>query len=72
MLKLLLGVLIELFVGVLVAGLILAMAIPLMNRNDLAGADDITATAVIVGVLAVAVAIALFRRGSAIHRYLNR
>jgi hypothetical protein len=72
MLKLLLGVLIEIFVGVLLAGLILALAIPLLSRNDLAGASDTTARAVIVSVLAGVVAIALFRPGSAIQRYLKR
>ena len=37
MLKLLLGVVVEVFVGVSLAGLILALAIPLLNRNDLPG-----------------------------------
>ena len=40
MLKLLLGVVVEVFVGVSLAGLILALAIPLLNRNDLQGAND--------------------------------
>jgi hypothetical protein len=72
MLKLLLGVVIEVLVGVLVAGLILALAIPLLNRNDLVGANDIAARIIIVGVLVGAVALALFRPGSAIHRYIKR
>ncbi len=71
MLKLLLGVLIEVFVGVSLAGLILALAIPLLNRNDLQGANDITARTVITGVLVGVVAVALFRPGSAIRRYMK-
>ena len=72
MMKLLLGVVIEVLVAVLLAGLILALAIPLLNRNDLAGAGDITARTIIIGVLVAAVAVALFRPGSAIHRYIKR
>ena len=71
MLKLLLGVVIEVFVGVSLAGLILALAIPLLNRDDLQGANDSTTT-VIISVLVGAVAVALLRPGSAIHRYLKR
>lgn len=72
MLKLLLGVVIEVFVAVSLGGLILALAIPLLNWNDLAGANDITARTIIIGVLVGAVAVALFRPGSAIHRYMKR
>ena len=72
MLKLLLGVVIEVFVGVSLAGLILALAIPLLNRNDLQGANDMTTRTIIIGVLVGAVAVALLRPGSAIHRYMKR
>jgi len=72
MLKLLLGVVIEVFVGVSLAGLILALAIPLLNRNDLQGASDSATTTIIIGVLVGAVAVALLRPGSAIHRYMKR
>jgi len=72
MLKLLLGVVIEVFVAVLLAGLILALAIPLLNRNHLADAGDITGRAIIIGVLVGAVAVALLRPGSTIHRHLKR
>ena len=71
MLKLLLGVLIEVFVAVSLAGLLLALAIPLLNRHDLTGAGDVMTGTVIVGVIAGAVAIALFRPGSAIRRYVK-
>jgi ABC-type Mn2+/Zn2+ transport system permease subunit len=69
MLKLLLGLVIEVFVGVLLAGLILALAIPLLTRNDLA--DDVASRIIIVSVLAGIIAVALFRPGSAIRRYLK-
>jgi uncharacterized protein YqgC (DUF456 family) len=71
MLKLLLGVVVEVFVGVSLAGLILALAVPLLNRNDLQGASHSTTT-IIVGVLVGVVAVALLRPGSAIHRYMKR
>ena len=72
MLKLLLGIVIEVLVAVALAGLILALAIPLMNRNDLINGNDLASRVVITSVLAGAVAIALFRPGSAIHRYIKR
>ncbi len=72
MLKLLLGVVIELLVSTMVAGLILAVAIPLLNRSNLADASDRTSQIIITGVLIGAVVIALLRPGSAIHRYIKR
>ena len=72
MLKLVLGIVIEVLVSVALAGLILALAIPLMNRSDLMNGNDLASRVVITGVLAVAVAVALFRPGSAIHRYIKR
>lgn len=72
MLKLLFGIAIELLVAVALAGLILALAIPLLNRNGLAGANDAASRVVIIGVLAGAITVALFRPGSAIHRYVKR
>ena len=72
MLKLALGMVIEVFVGVALAGLILALAIPLLNRNDLLDAHNITSRTIIIGVLVGAVGVALFRPGSAIHRYMKR
>lgn len=72
MLKLLLGVVIEVLVAVALAGLILALAIPLLNRNDVVEVKDLASRVVITGVLATAIAVALFRPGSAIHRYIKR
>ena len=69
MLKMLLGVVIELLVSTMVAGLILALAVPLLNRSNLADRNDAVSQIVIIGVLIGAVSIALFRPGSAIRRY---
>ena len=70
--KLLLSVIIEVIIGVSLAGVVLAIAVPMLHSADLLGANDLTSTIVIVGVLVVAVAIALFRPGSAIHRRIRR
>ena len=70
--SLLLGIVIEVFVGVAFAGLILALAIPLMNRTAQVAANDALAKAVIIGVLGLSIAIALLRPGSAIRRYTKR
>ena len=72
MLKLVLGVILELLVGTMIAGLILALAIPMLKRTDVANASDVTSQIIITSVLIAAVAIALFRPGSAIHRYTKR
>jgi hypothetical protein len=72
MLNTLLGVVVELVVAVAIAGLILAVAVPLLTRTDLVGANDISTRAVITGVLIGAVAIALFRPGSALRRHAKR
>ena len=69
--NLVIGVVIEIFVGVGFAGLILALAIPLMNRTAGVAANDVMAKAIIIGVLGVSVAIALFRPGSAIRRHMK-
>jgi ABC-type enterobactin transport system permease subunit len=71
MLKLLLGVAIEVCVGALVAGLILALAVPVLTRINAEGAAEVPRI-LIVGVLVSALAIALFRPGSAINRYRKR
>ena len=71
MLKLLLGVVMEVTVAVTFAGLILGLGIPLMN-STLTAANHKTTQLMIVTVLACAVGIALFRPGSAIHRYTHR
>jgi hypothetical protein len=72
MLKLLFGVIVEVIIGVSLAGIILALVIPGLSLFDAAGQRDSTATIIIVGVLAAALAVALFRPGSAIRRYGRR
>ena len=72
MLRLLLGVVVEVALATLLAGLILAAAIPLLNRGGLVTVGDLTSTIVIVGVIVGALAIALFRPGSAIRRHRKR
>ena len=72
MLKLFLGVVIELFVGISLAGFILALTIPLLPHNSPPGASDSATRTIIIGVLVSAVAVALFRPGSAIRRYTKR
>lgn len=71
MMKLLLGMVIEIIVAVSVAGGILALLIPAL-RSDALGERDRAVIAAVVGVLIVSVAVALFRPGSAIRRYAKR
>ena len=71
MTKLLLGMLIEAFIAVSLAGVILALVVPALSLVDSAGQPDLTATIIIVSVLVAAVATALFRPGSAIRRYFE-
>ena len=71
MLKLLLGVILEVLVSTMFAGLILALAIPMLNRSNVTDSRDVTSAIVVTSVLIGAVAIALFRPGSAIHRYFK-
>jgi hypothetical protein len=72
MMKLVIGVVIEVLVGTMIAGLILALAIPLLNRSNVVVMHDATSQVVIISVLIGAVALALFRPGSAIRRYMRR
>jgi hypothetical protein len=72
MMKLLLGIFIEVCIAVSLAGIILALVVPVLNMSGAIDYRELTATVVIVGVLVAAVAVALFRPGSAIHRYFKR
>ncbi len=67
-----LGVVVEVLVSVATAGLMLAVLMPLLIRNDLVGTNDIAARGVITAVLGGAVVLALFRPGSAIRRRHKR
>jgi hypothetical protein len=72
MLKLLLGVLIEVVIAVSLAGAILALLVPALSLTQAAGKGDVRVIVAVVGVLLASVAVALFRPGSAIHRYIKR
>jgi hypothetical protein len=71
MLKILLGVALEVCAAMLIAGLILALAIPLLSRFS-QGGTVVLARPLIIGVLACAVAIALFRPGSTMNRFFRK
>jgi hypothetical protein len=71
-LRLLFGVVVEVVLAMMLAGLVLAAAIPLLNRGGLITIGDLTSTIVIVGVIVGALALALFRPGSTIRRHLER
>jgi hypothetical protein len=70
--KLFLGIVVEVLLATMLAGLVLATAIPLLNRGGVITLGDATSTAIIIGVMFAALAIALFRPGSAIHRHVKR
>jgi hypothetical protein len=70
--KLLLGVVVEVLVAITLAGLVLATAIPLLNRSGVIATGDATSIGIVIGVMLAILAIALFRPGSAIHRYVKR
>ena len=72
MLKLLLGVLVELFIEVSLAGAMLALLIPALSLSQAVGKGDVRVIVAVLGVLLASVAVALFRPGSAIHRYIKR
>ena len=63
-----LSVVVEVLLAVATAGLLLAVLMPLLTRTDLVGANDTAARAVITTVLIGAVALAIFRPGSAIRQ----
>ena len=70
--KLLLGIVVEVLVATMLAGLVLAIAIPVLNRGGVMAIGDAASTGIIIGVLFASLAIALFRPGSAIHRHVKR
>ena len=72
MLKLLLRVAVEVFIAVSISGAILALLIPALSLTQAVGKGDLRVMVAVVGVLVASVAVALFRPGSAIHRYIKR
>ena len=51
------------------AGALLALLIPALSLTQAVGKGDVRVIVAVVGVLLASVAVALFRPGSAIHRY---
>ena len=70
--KLIVGIILELFVGVTLAGALLGLVIPVLTRYHVIAAGDRTSAAIIVGVLVASLALALLRPGSSILRYFRR
>ena len=70
--ELLFGVIVEAFIAVSLAGAILALVIPALSLTQAVGKGDVRVIVAVVGVLLALVAVALFRPGSAIHRYMKR
>ena len=72
MAKLLFSVLIEAIVGISLAGLLLAIVVPVMSRYRPTAVEDST-TAIVAGtVIAGVTAVVLFRPSSAINRWRRR
>ncbi len=72
MAKLFLAIVFEIVLALGVAGVLIAIVIPLMVHADLMQPGDFTAAAIILAILTLAIAVALFRRGSAIRRHADR
>ena len=71
MLRLFISVLVEAIVGISLAGLALAVIVPVLNRYRPASAEGTTAT-IVVFVIVLVTAAVLFRPGSAINRRIRR
>lgn len=69
MLKVAMLVLVEAVIGLAVAAVVLAIAVPVMVHHDLIAPGDLAGSVVIAGVLVCAIGGMLFRPGSAINRY---
>jgi hypothetical protein len=72
MLKLVLGVVVETIVGVSLAGLSLAIVVPVLNHYRSVRAGDVMSMGVIAGVIVCVTALVLVRPGSAINRWRRR
>lgn len=71
MLRLLVTVLAEAIVGLVIGGVLVAMAVPVLNHYGLIASNDLAGAAVITLVLAGTMGAAIFRPGSAMHRYFH-
>jgi hypothetical protein len=71
MIRLLLGVLVEAIVGFSLAGLILAVVVPVLNHFRAIRNGDVIPAGIVAGVVVCVVAVVLARPGSAIKRWLR-
>jgi hypothetical protein len=69
---LLLRVLVEMLVGFTVAGVALAVGIPLLIRTGLISHNGVSGPLVIVGTVGLAIGVMLTRPGSALRRYRQK
>jgi len=72
MLRLALLVLVDAAIGLALAAVLLALAVPSLIRRDWIAAGDLAGALVIGGTLVIVVAIVVFRPGSAINRHTRR
>jgi hypothetical protein len=72
MLRVLVIVLVEAIVGVMIGGVVLAMAIPALYHYGLLAAGDLAGAVLITLVLVCTVGAMIWRPGSAMNRYLRR
>jgi hypothetical protein len=68
MVKLILGMVGEILIGFFLAGIILAIGVPMLVRSGMIVPGDVVSVCLIAGTLALAVGAMLFRPGSALHR----
>jgi hypothetical protein len=71
MIRLLVGVLVEAVVGFSLAGLILAVVVPVLNHVRATRNGDLMPAGIVAGVVVCVVVIVLARPGSAINRWLR-
>ena len=68
MVKLILRIVGEILIGFFLAGIILAISVPLLMRSGMIVPGDVVSVCLIAGTLALAVGAMVFRPGSALHR----
>ena len=68
MVKLILRIVGEILIGFFLAGIILAISVPLLMRSGMIVPGDVVRVCLIAGTLALAVGAMVFRPGSALHR----
>jgi hypothetical protein len=68
MVKLFLRMACEILMGFFLAGIMLAISVPILMRAEVIAPGDLASVCIIAGTLALAVGAMLFRPGSALHR----